>query len=82
MIYISSLVGKICIKTVGRDKGKQCVIIDVIDKSYVLVTGPKELTGMKRKRANLKHLVLSDKHIDISRGASDSEVLEVIKKLE
>ena len=82
MIHISSLLGKICVKTMGRDKGRQCVIIDVIDKSYVLVTGPKELTGIKRRRANLKHLILTDKRVDISRGASDSEILEVIKKLE
>jgi large subunit ribosomal protein L14e len=78
VIHISSLVGKICVKTVGRDKGRHCVIVDVIDKSYVLITGPKELTGIKRRRSNLKHLVITDKCIDISRGASDSEILEAL----
>ena len=52
----------------GRDKGRQCVIIDVIDKSYVLVTGPKELTGIKRRRANLKHLILTDKRVGAING--------------
>jgi large subunit ribosomal protein L14e len=80
VIYISLLVGRVCVKTVGREQGRQCVIIDVIDKSYVLVTGPKDLTGIKRRRVNLKHLILTDRHIDIGRGASDSEVLEFFKK--
>ena len=35
-------VGRICVKQVGRENGKKCVVIDVMDKSFVLVTGPKK----------------------------------------
>ncbi len=40
-------VGRICVKTAGREIGKRCVIVDVIDKNYVLVTGPKSLSGVR-----------------------------------
>ena len=36
-------VGRICTKQIGRESGKRCVIIDVMDKSFVLVTGPKKV---------------------------------------
>ena len=39
-------VGRICVKQVGRENGKKCVVIDVMDKSFVLVTGPKKVTGI------------------------------------
>ena len=49
-----------------------------MDKSFVLVTGPKKVTGVKRKRVNLNHIqVLQDK-LDIKRGASDEEVTSTL----
>jgi large subunit ribosomal protein L14e len=78
-------VGRICIKQAGRENGKKCVIIDLIDKSFVLVTGPKKVTGIKRRRVNINHVMpLMDK-IDLKKGASDDEVaqaLEAAGKLE
>ena len=49
-------VGRICVKTKGRESGKKCVIVDVIDNSFVLVTGPKDVSGVKRRRTNVKHI--------------------------
>jgi large subunit ribosomal protein L14e len=72
-------VGRICVKEVGRETGKKCVVIDVMDKSFVLVTGPKKITGIKRRRVNLNHLMpLLDK-IEVKRGASDEEVTQVLE---
>jgi len=72
-------VGRICVKEVGRETGKKCVVIDVMDKSFVLITGPKKITGIKRRRANLNHLMpLMDK-IEVKRGASDEEVTQVLE---
>jgi large subunit ribosomal protein L14e len=72
-------VGRICVKLAGRETGKKCVIVDVMDKSFVLVTGPKKVTGVKRKRVNLNHIqVLQDK-LDIKRGASDEEVTSTLE---
>lgn len=72
-------VGRICVKVCGREAGKKCVIVDVIDKSFVLVTGPKTVTGVKRRRANINHLEPIAEKIEIKRGASDEEVVEALK---
>ncbi|MBX5321372.1 MAG: 50S ribosomal protein L14e [Candidatus Bathyarchaeota archaeon] len=72
-------VGRICVKVCGREAGKKCVIVDIIDKSFVLVTGPKTVTGVKRRRANINHLEPLAEKIDIKRGASDEEVVEALK---
>lgn len=73
-------VGRICVKICGREAGKKCVIVDVIDKSFVLVTGPKSVTGVKRRRANINHLEPLAEKIDIKRGASDDEVIKALKE--
>ncbi len=75
-------VGRICIKTRGREAGRRCVIVDVIDKNFVLVTGPKSLTGVRRRRANINHLNPTEEKINIKRGASDEEVLQALKEAE
>jgi|YelNatPaOPRAMG01_1025707.scaffolds.fasta_scaffold02197_13 large subunit ribosomal protein L14e len=72
-------VGRICVKLCGREAGRKCVIVDVIDKNFVLVTGPKNVTGVKRRRANINHLEPLAEKIDIKRGASDEEVIEALK---
>lgn len=78
-------VGRICVKAAGRETGRKCIIVDVMDKSFVLITGPKKVSGVKRRRVNMNHIeVLQDK-IDVKRGASDEEVvatLEAAGKLE
>jgi len=71
-------VGRICIKTRGREAGKKCVIVDLIDKNFVLITGPKSLTGVRRRRVNIRHLSPTEEKISISRGASDEEVLQAL----
>jgi len=75
-------VGRICVKTAGREAGRKCVIVDIIDENFVLITGPKKVTGIKRRRANIKHIEPTDKLIKIPRGASDEEVLKVLEEAE
>ncbi len=72
-------VGRICVKLAGRETGRKCVIIDVMDKSFVLITGPQKTTGVKRKRVNINHVKPLQDKIDIPRGASDDEVAAVLK---
>ena len=69
-------VGRICLKLRGREAGNRCVVVDVIDRNYVMVTGPFELTGVKRRRANMSHLKPLDETIDIPRNASDQEIID------
>jgi large subunit ribosomal protein L14e len=72
-------VGRICVKLVGREAGRKCVIVDLADKSFVLVTGPKSVTGVRRRRANIGHVEPIQDKIDIKRGASDEEIAEALK---
>jgi large subunit ribosomal protein L14e len=72
-------IGRICVKTAGRENGKKCVIVDVMDKSFVVVTGPKKVTGVKRKRVNINHIQILQERLDIKRGASDEEVTSTLE---
>ncbi|MGD0450737.1 MAG: 50S ribosomal protein L14e [Candidatus Bathyarchaeia archaeon] len=72
-------VGRICVKQAGREIGKKCVVIDVMDKSFVLVTGPKKVTGVKRRRVNINHVMPLQDKVDVKRGASDEEVASVLE---
>ena len=71
-------VGRICVKIRGREAGRRCVILDIIDKNFVLVTGPKNVTGVRRRRANINHLKPTEDVIKIRRGASDEEVYKAL----
>jgi large subunit ribosomal protein L14e len=72
-------VGRICVKVSGREAGRKCVIVDVVDKSFVLITGPKKVTGIRRRRANVNHVEPLQDSVEIKRGASDDEIEEALK---
>jgi large subunit ribosomal protein L14e len=72
-------VGRICVKILGREAGKKCVIVDVVDKNFVLITGPKTVTGIKRRRANITHIEPTSESIEMKRGATDEEIAEALK---
>ena len=75
MILLSAMdVGRICVKLKGREAGSRCVIVDVVDRNYVIVTGPPEVTGVRRRRVNMSHLQPLDEVIEIGRNASDEEI--------
>jgi len=73
-------VGRICVKTRGRDAGRRCVIVSIIDDKFVLVTGPKKLTGVRRRKVNIKHLKPLPKRIRLPKDADDDTVLSVLEK--
>ncbi|MEM1557157.1 MAG: KOW motif-containing protein [Thermoproteota archaeon] len=72
--------GRICVITRGRDKGKKCVIVGLIDDSNVLVTGPKELNGVKRSKKNILHLFPLGETVRIRANSRDETVLAAIEK--
>ncbi len=73
-------VGRLCVKTRGREAGKKCVIVEIIDDNFVLITGPKDVSGVKRRRANINHIEVLPEKIDIQPGASDDEVKQALEK--
>ena len=72
-------IGRICVKIVGREAGKKCILVDIIDQNFVLITGPKSVSDIKRRRANINHLEPTQEKIDINRGATDEEITEALK---
>jgi len=71
-------VGRICVKLTGREAGKKCVIVDVIDRNFVLVTGPKQVNSVKRRRVNVNHVEPTERKINIKRGESDEQVMKAL----
>jgi large subunit ribosomal protein L14e len=72
-------VGRICVKTHGRETGKKCVVVERVDKNFVLITGPQEVTDVRRRRSNVDHLDPTSKRVDIKAGAEDSAIVNAIK---
>ena len=67
-------VGKVCIKRCGKNRGKRCVITNVINENFAEILG----TGMKKRRmCNLKHLEFLDEKIAIS--GNDDEIRNSIQ---
>ncbi len=73
-------IGRVVVKTLGREAGRKAVIVDIIDGNFVLITGPRAITGVKRRRVNVGHIEPTEHRLEISRGASDEEVAEAIRK--
>ncbi|MGA3406375.1 MAG: 50S ribosomal protein L14e [Candidatus Bathyarchaeia archaeon] len=73
-------VGRICVKLLGREAGKKCVIVDVVDKNFALITGPKAVTGVRRRRTNVDHLESTAETVEVKKGATDDEVEKALTK--
>ena len=60
-------VGRVCVKTAGREAGEKCAIVEVIDENFVEVIGE----AVKNRRCNISHLEPIEETIDVS-GDADS----------
>jgi large subunit ribosomal protein L14e len=72
-------VGRVCMKTAGRESGKFCTIADVLGDGMVLITGPKAATGVKRRKCSIHHLEPTPLTIKIKKNAGDEEILAAYK---
>ncbi len=69
-------IGRVCIKIAGRDSGKKCVIVDILDDNYVLIDG-----STRRRKCNIIHLEPSNETIKIDKGASHDDIKNVFKEI-
>jgi len=69
-------VGTVCMKVAGREAGKYCVVLKKMDNTFVLITGPKQLTGVKRRRCNVEHLEPTQYSLKIAAEAADDVVIK------
>ncbi len=67
-------IGRVCLKTKGREMGERCVVIDVIDRNFVIVVGP----NVKRRRVNMNHIRPLDEAVDLQRNASDEDAIAAL----
>ena len=66
-------IGRVCVKIAGRDAGKKCIVVDLIDSTFVLVDGET-----RRKKCNIKHLEPTKELVKLEKGASHEEVLDAL----
>lgn len=67
-------IGRVCEKTSGKENGRKCVVVDLIDEKYVLIDG-----NVKRRRVNIQHLKPTDQIVKIKKGAKTAEVKAALK---
>jgi large subunit ribosomal protein L14e len=67
-------VGRLCVKTAGRDAMGHCVVVEEIDNNYVLVDG-----NVRRKKVNKNHLEPLTKTLDIKKGADTKTVQKALE---
>jgi large subunit ribosomal protein L14e len=72
--------GRVCVKTMGREAGSLCVIVEMKDDSYVIVTGPKHLSGVRRRNCNTRHLEPLETILQIAAEADDEAVEKAIQE--
>jgi len=69
-------IGRLCVKTAGRDAGKKTVIINIIDNKYVMIDGET-----RRRKCNVSHLEPLKGVIKIKKDASHAEIKKEFEKL-
>jgi large subunit ribosomal protein L14e len=68
-------IGRLCVKTAGRDAGKKCVIIEILDDNHALIDGET-----RRRKCNLKHLEPLAKTITVGAKRDHASIIALFKK--
>ena len=66
-------IGRTAVKLAGRDAGKKCVIVDILDNNFVLIDG-----AVRRRKCNIKHLEFLAETVKINKSASHSEACKAL----
>lgn len=69
-------VGRVVMKTAGRDAGKRAIIIDILDDKFVLLDGET-----RRRKCNVLHIEPLKEVVEIKKNATREEVKKVFKDL-
>ena len=72
-------VGRVIVKTAGREATMKAVVVDLVDQNFVLISGGG-VSPIKRRRCNVKHIRPLPTMVDIKRGAKDEAIQEAIEK--
>lgn len=69
-------IGRLCVKTAGRDAGLKCVIVDILDNKFVLIDGET-----RRRKCNILHLEPLKDSIKVKKNASHEDIKKEFEKL-
>ena len=69
-------VGRHCMKIAGRDAGKHCLIIDVLDKKTVMIDGET-----RRRKCNVSHIEPMARVAKLKKNASHDNVVKALNGL-
>ncbi|MBI2208678.1 50S ribosomal protein L14e [Candidatus Woesearchaeota archaeon] len=69
-------IGRLCVKTAGRDAGLKCVIVDILDNKFVLIDGET-----RRRKCNILHLEPLKDVIKVKKNASHEDIRKEFEKL-
>ena len=68
-------VGRVCMKIAGRDARKKCVVVDILDNTYVMIDGET-----RRRKCNIMHLEPLNLAVAINANASNEDVVKALKE--
>lgn len=67
-------IGRVCIKTTGREAGKKAVVVKLVDKNYALIDGK----NVRRRKCNLLHLFPTEQKLEIKENAQHADVIKLL----
>ncbi|EES90702.1 RNA-binding protein [Clostridium botulinum C] len=79
----NELIGRVVCSKAGRDRGKQFIILNVIDNEYVNIIDGDLRTVGRPKRKKMKHLKITDEVIENANElliSNDSSINIKVKK--
>ena len=69
-------IGRLAVKTAGRDAGLKCVVVDILDDKFVLIDGET-----RRRKCNILHLEPLKEVIKINKNAPHEAIKKEFEKL-
>ena len=69
-------IGRVAYVNYGPYKGKDVIIVDILNTTRALIDGPKN--GVRRQEISLKRLTLTDFKLDIHRGIHKDALIKAI----
>jgi large subunit ribosomal protein L14e len=67
-------IGRVCVKTAGREAGRKVAVVDV-EKEFVVIEG----VNVRRRRCSTAHLFPTKEKIGIKKGAKHEEIVRLLK---
>ena len=68
-------IGRIVTKIMGREAGRKAVVTQLLDKNFVEISGPYEISGIKRRRVNIAHIEPTSYSLELNLDKNSDEAI-------